>query len=104
MHAQVPLSRVDGWGWVAPPARCAQGVPLTLNALELRNPTLSANALGELLARRYGQQVVAQIYKVRAPGPGEPVPVARPADWAHPSVGSMPRVPSAVSLGGRRRR
>ena len=39
-------------------------MPLTLNALELRNPTLSMNALGLLLGRRYGQQVVAQLYKV----------------------------------------
>jgi hypothetical protein len=41
-----------------------QGVPLTLNALELRNPTLTVAALGELLARRYGTQMVAQLYKV----------------------------------------
>ena len=39
-------------------------MPLTLNALELRNATMRADALGDMLGRRYTQQIVAQLYKV----------------------------------------
>jgi len=42
-----------------------QGVPLTLNALELRHLTATSAELSEILGRRYIQQVVTQVYKVR---------------------------------------